>query len=173
MQRLIDWLEGTPVGVFDAAWTLMSWNRLYAELLGDPSGLAERDRNVVWQHFTGQVGRVTHTPERARSFEAAVVADLRATSARYPVDVGLRALLTELRDVSARFGHLWDSHVVGAHTTQTKTVHHPDVGTLELDCDVLAVPSGDLRVVVYSSAPNTEAAEKLGFLRGLGTPWTT
>ncbi|MFI1394829.1 helix-turn-helix domain-containing protein [Streptomyces sp. NPDC020681] len=173
VQRLVDQLGSTPVSVYDAAWNLIAWNALWAALVGDPSGLPERERNVLWRHFAGLPVRVTHTPEQEARFEAAVVADLRAATARYPDDPGLRSLVAELRDVSDRFERLWDTHAVGPHTTDTKTVHHPDVGPLTLDCDVLTVPGSDLRVVAYTAAPGTEAADRLRLLAVIGTQTMT
>ncbi|MFI5064617.1 MAG: transcriptional regulator, partial [Streptosporangiales bacterium] len=50
-----------------------------------------------------------------------------------------------------------------------KTVHHPDLGPVTVDCDVLTVAGSDLRVVAYTAAPGSEAAEKLRLLAVLGT----
>ncbi len=169
VQRLLEQMAGSPVSVYDAAWTLIAWNRLYAALMGDPSGLSERERNILWRHFTGQPSPVSHTPDQEDRFETATVADLRAATARYASDAGLRSLVAEMYSVSARFARLWDSHVVGVHTTDTKTVHHLDVGPLALDCDVLTVPGSDLRVVVHTAAPGTDAADKLRLLAVIGT----
>ena len=72
-------LDRHPVGVYDATWTLLSWNPLWAALVGDPSALDERARNTVWRHFTtGAVERVRQTPDEVRAFENSMVADLRA-----------------------------------------------------------------------------------------------
>ncbi|WP_369200796.1 helix-turn-helix transcriptional regulator [Streptomyces sp. PU-14G] len=168
VSRLLEQMPATPVCVFDAAWTLLEWNPLFAALMGDPSGLRGRERNVVWQHFTQPSGRVRHSAAQRACFEAAVVADLRAATARYPADPGLRGLIAELRGVSDRFARLWDAHAVGAHTRATKTVEHPEVGPLVLDCDVLASPDG-LRVVLYTAARGSQAAERLALLEVLGT----
>ncbi|MGY0062109.1 helix-turn-helix transcriptional regulator [Streptomyces sp. LZ34] len=169
VQRMLDQMRATPVGVYDAAWTLISWNQLYAALHGDPSGRSERERNVLWRHFTGSSDRVTHTPEQQARFETATVADLRSATARYPSDRGLRTLVADLRRASDRFARLWDSHAVGSHTMDTKTVHHPDVGPLVLDCDVLNAPGSDLHVVIHTAAPGTDAADKLSLLAVIGT----
>ncbi|WP_037732312.1 helix-turn-helix domain-containing protein [Streptomyces megasporus] len=164
VRRLLDRLADTPVGVYDASWTLIAWNRPHTALLGDPSELTDRERNVPWCHFAGPPGRVRHTPEQEARFEAAVVADLRAATARYPSEARLWSLVDDLRNTGDRFARLWDSHVVGVHERDTKTVHHPSVGPLVLDCDVLTVPDGDLRVVVHTAAPGTESADRLGLL---------
>ncbi|MBI0297014.1 helix-turn-helix domain-containing protein [Streptomyces sp. PRKS01-29] len=168
VRRLVDQLPGTPVGVYDAAWTLLAWNPLHAALLGDPSALAHRERNLVWQHFTGPPGRVRHTAGQQARFETAVVSDLRATRARYPKDAALRSLVADLRAASPRFAALWDGHEVSEHTLRTKTVHHPDVGPLDLDCDILTEPDGDLRIVILTAPPGSDAAGRLQLLDVIG-----
>lgn len=106
VQRLLDRLVGTPVGVSDAAMTLLVANPLYAALMGDPSGLRGFERNGVWRNFLGAPGRVRHTPDERRAFESGMVAELRATAGRYPADRQLRGLIAELRAKSERFAEL-------------------------------------------------------------------
>jgi hypothetical protein len=48
-------------------------------------------------------------------------------------------------------------------------MHHPDVGTLTLDCDVLVDPGSDLRIVAYTAAPGSDTAEKIRLLNVIGT----
>lgn len=173
VQRLLDQMAGTPVSVYDAAWTLIAWNAMSAALLGDPSGLSGRDRNVLWRHFTGLPDRVLHTPEQEARFEMAAIADLRAATVRYPADAGLPSLVADLRNLSPRFARSWDSREVGTHVMNTKTVHHPDVGPLVLNCDVLTAPGSDLHIVIYTAAPGTAAADKLRLLDVIGTQTIT
>ncbi|WP_406301200.1 helix-turn-helix transcriptional regulator [Streptomyces sp. NBC_00885] len=169
VRRLLDQLDGTPLSVHDAAWNLILWNPLWAALFGDASSLRGRERNIVWRHFAGLPSRVSHTPQQEARFEAAVVADLRAATARYPTDAGLRSLIKDLRSNSTDFARLWDTGIVGVHETDTKTIHHPDVGILTLDCDVLMAPGGDLRIVAYTAAPGSDASDRLGLLNVIGT----
>jgi transcriptional regulator with XRE-family HTH domain len=169
VRRLLDQLDGAPLSVYDAAWNLILWNPLWAALFGDASGLRGRERNIVWRHFAGLPSPVSHTPEQEARFEAAVVADLRAATARYPADAGLRSLVKDLRGVSTHFAGLWDTGAVGVHETHTKTVHHPDAGTLTLDCDVLTAPGSDLRIVAYTAASGSDAAGRLKLLNVIGT----
>jgi transcriptional regulator with XRE-family HTH domain len=169
VQRLLDRLVDTPVAVSDAAMTLLLANPMYAALMGDPSVLRGLERNGVWRNFTGMPSRVRHTPAERRDFEAGMVAELRATAARYPADRQLLALIAELRTRSERFAELWDAGVVGRLAASRKTVEHPQVGTVTLDCDLLRVEENDLHILVYSAEPGTEAAEKLRLLSVLGT----
>ncbi|MFC8517160.1 helix-turn-helix transcriptional regulator [Streptomyces sp. NPDC057257] len=169
VQRLLDRLVDTPVGVSDAAMNLLVANPMYAALMGDPSGLRGFERNGVWRNFTGWPTRVRHTPEEHRAFEVGLVAELRATQARYPADRQLQRLIAELRTKSERFAELWDEGVVGRLEASRKTIEHPQVGLLTLDCDLLRVDGNDLHILVYSAEPGTEAAEKLQLISVLGT----
>ncbi|MFD3582460.1 helix-turn-helix domain-containing protein [Streptomyces sp. NPDC058683] len=169
VQRLLDRLSGTPVAVSDAAMTLLVANPMYAALMGDPSGRRGFERNGVWRNFLGRPTRVRHTPEERRAFEVGMVAELRSTAARYPADRQLQRMITELRAGSERFAELWDAGVVGRLEASRKTVEHPQVGLLTLDCDQLRVEGHDLHILVYSAEPGTEAAEKLELISVLGT----
>ncbi|MFJ8477567.1 helix-turn-helix transcriptional regulator [Kitasatospora sp. NPDC094011] len=173
VQRLVDRLAGTPVAVYDATWTLLTANPPYAALMGDPTGRRGHERNGVWRHFIGPGSRARHTEESRRAFEAALVADLRAAADRYPADRPLQRLVGELRAGSGRFAELWDAGTVGRHEAAHKIIDHPQVGPLTLDCDVLTVAGSDLRIMVYTAEPGTEAAERLALLTVLGTQTLT
>jgi transcriptional regulator with XRE-family HTH domain len=166
VQRMLDRLTGTPVAVSDATWTLLLANPMYTALMGEYHG---NDRNAVWRNFLGSGSRVRYTSESRRALEAAQVAELRTTASRYPADQRLRRLVAELRAKSERFAELWDSGAVGRHEAARKTIDHPHVGTLTLDCDILSVAGSDLRIIIYTAEPGTEDAERLALLAVLGT----
>ncbi|MFR0355527.1 helix-turn-helix transcriptional regulator [Streptomyces sediminimaris] len=169
VQRLLDRLVDTPVAVSDAAMTLLLANPMYAALMGDVSGLRGFERNGVWRNFLDRPTRVRHSPEERRAFLAGLVAELRATAVRYPADHQLRRMIAELRARSGNFAELWDAGVVGRLDASHKTVEHPQVGLVTLDCDLLRVEENDLHILVYSAEPGTEAAEKLRLISVLGT----
>lgn len=166
VQRLLDRLAGTPVAVFDASWTQLLANPLYTALMGERRG---DERNGVWRNFLGSGSRVRHTPESLRALETAQVAELRAAQSHYPADQRLRRLIAELRANSARFAELWDAGAVGHIEASRKTVDHPRVGPLTLDCDVLSVAGSDVRIMIYTAEPGTADAERLALLGVLGT----
>jgi transcriptional regulator with XRE-family HTH domain len=169
VRRLLDQLDGVALTVCDAAWNIILWNPLAAALIGDLSALHGRERNIAWREFTGLPSRVFCTPEQNRVFRAALVTDLRAASARYPADTGLRELVTDLRESGPDFVRLWDGGVVGVHESGGKTVRHPEAGTFAVDCDVLTVPGSDVRIVAYTASPGSDAADRLRLLSVIGT----
>ncbi|WP_078900035.1 helix-turn-helix transcriptional regulator [Streptomyces sp. SBT349] len=169
VRRLLDQLDGTPLIVCDASWNRILWNPLWAALFGDVSAWRGRERNVAWRLFTGLPSRVDYTSEQESRFTTVLVADLRAATARYPADTGLRSLIRDLRAVSTDFARLWDTGVVGVHGSHSKTFDHPDVGALTLDCDTLTAPGSDLRIMVFTAAPGSTDADRLKLLNVIGT----
>jgi transcriptional regulator with XRE-family HTH domain len=169
VQRVLDRLTNTPVAVFDATWTLLVANPPYAALMGDTTGWHGHQRNAVWRNFLAPNERVRHTPQSRRALQTALVADLRTSTAHYPADQGLKRLIAELRERSDLFARLWESGIAGHHEAARKTIDHPHVGAVTLDCDILTVAGSDLRIMVYTAEPGTEDAERLALITTLGT----
>lgn len=168
VQRLVDRLADLPVAVYDPAWTIITWNGAWAALMGDPSAVTGRDRNLIWRSFTGQSTRVRKSDTEADDFETNAVADLRRAVGTYPDDARLRQLVDELRQASPRFARLWAERMVNSTGSNRKTIEHPEVGPITLDCDVLTVAGSDLRLVVYTAEPSSPDANRLRLVQVVG-----
>ncbi|WP_435831200.1 helix-turn-helix transcriptional regulator [Nocardia salmonicida] len=167
--RLLDRLADLPVLVLSAKSDVLAWNPLSAALFGDFSAIPVAERNIMWQRFLGSgVGRLVMTPEEAESNAAACVGCLRAVKAAYPDDPDLSRLLTELRTGSSEFESLWQEGRSSAMHSLTKTIAHPELGALTLDCDAMHVPDTDHTVIIYSAPPHTPSATALDLLRVTG-----
>jgi len=173
VQRLIARLGDIPLAVFAADWTLVLWTPLWASLIGDPLALDRDERNLV--HVVFLADGADHYPswpvrsERGeRAFEAALVSDLRIAAAAYPHDERLRTLIERAIARSPRFADLWASGTVRPPVGDRKTIAHPQVGSMTLDCDILTVPGADLKLVAYTAPAGSPDAEKLDRLRVAG-----
>ncbi|OBH57640.1 transcriptional regulator [Mycobacterium mantenii] len=167
VQRMLDRLRETPVAVFDAAMTQLMASPLYVALMGEHVG---KERNALWRNFLGSGGRVRHTPESLLELQTAQVASLRATAQRYPADQTVRRLIDELSAESGLFAELWQSSAAAnPQLSSRKTIDHPQVGAITLDCDILTVPGADLTIMVYTAEPSTEDAERVALLAVIGT----
>ncbi|MFE2188512.1 hypothetical protein [Streptomyces sp. NPDC059455] len=120
--------------------------------------------NAVWRNFLGSGSRVRHTPDSMGALRAQQAADLRATAARYPADPRLHRLITTLRARSPLFEELWQDAPATPHRGARKTIDHPSVGAITLDCDVLHTAGSDLHVMVYTAEPGTEGADRLAVI---------
>ncbi len=171
LQRLLDRLANTPVAVYDATWTLILANAPYDALMGTTTNWRGIERNSIWRHLVGSGNRAVHTPEERADQQTRLVADLRLTAARYPADPRLKRLIRDLAALSPRFVELWEGGNLEPHHDQGrhKTIDHPAVGHITLDCDTLVVAADDLRIMIFTAEPGTEDAERLALATVLGT----
>ncbi|GLY15199.1 transcriptional regulator [Kineosporia sp. NBRC 101677] len=167
VHRIVQQLTASPVLVCDAAWRMLDHNALFAATFGDPTTRPDDERNALIHQFEGAATRVRQTPAERSAFEESLVADLRATSSRYPRDPDVAALIARL-ERSARFRELWALKLVGEHQTAQKIVVHPDVGDIALDSNVLVIQGTNLRLVVDTPRPGTDARSKLDLLATIG-----
>ena len=168
IHRLLDRLEDNPAVVLSAKADILAWNAMAAALLGDFSLYPVRQRNLAWQRFLGDPGRVSLTADEHRTTAAQTVANLRQALARYPHDPALLRLLADLRE-SPHFRRMWSEAPSGVWRNQTKTVEHPELGPITLDCDTMHLPDADQVVIVYSAEANSHAAQMLSLLKVVGT----
>jgi transcriptional regulator with XRE-family HTH domain len=177
VQRLLTRLGEIPVGVFAADWQLIRWSPLWSALIGDPEGAPPSARNLVRSRF-GLATEIVLSRWPVVSnlgmdvLDKALVSDLRQAAARYPEDPRVMGLIAEARASSTRFAELWATGAVGLHISDLKTIDHPVVGPVRVDCDVLTVPFADLRIVTYTAPAGSPDAEKLDFLRVAGSVTT-
>jgi transcriptional regulator with XRE-family HTH domain len=159
--RIVKRLGETPVTVIDAAWETVVQNRAADALFGDVSGAGGRGRNRAWRTFMDVPGMGILEPQTRSMVERDVVADLHAALIRLPGDPALASLVADLRAHSRRFAELWDTTPARVRGAQRKTLEHPVVGRMTVDCDVLTVHGSDLQIVVFTAEPGTPDADAL------------
>ena len=98
------------------------------------------------------------------------MASLRSEAGRNPNDRALTNLVGELSTQSEPFRKWWAAHNVRRHQTGRKRLHHPSVGDLELEYEVMEI-TGDsgLRLAVFSAEPGSRSAEALDLLGSIAT----
>lgn len=168
LQRLIDRLADVPVTVVDAASEIVATNALAAALIGDLSGASRRERTIVWRSFMGLSSRMVQTPEERADARRFMVASLRDALGRYPHDPDLHSLIEDLLSQSPAFAELWAQRPVAAPRSRRKTFAHPEIGTITLDCDTLAVQGADLSLIVYTAPAGSRDADALALLGAIG-----
>lgn len=173
VQRLLTRLGDISIAVFAADWRLVWWNRSWAALVGDPSTIAPENRNFVFSRFpvSDDQQHIQAWPAHSDNDEAtdrAIVADLRRASARYPEDRRLAELLRRTIDNNAYFAQLWLAGAVGAHAEDRKTIMHPTVGEITVDCDILSAGDTDLKIVTLTASTGSEDATKIELARITG-----
>ncbi|AGP58364.1 helix-turn-helix transcriptional regulator [Streptomyces rapamycinicus] len=167
--RLLQRLAGLPALVLSAKGDVLAQTPMAGALLGDLSQWPEGRRNIIWQRFLGSgYARVALDPEEDEASAQQSVGLLRTALSRYPDDPDLRALIEELIAGSERFWSMWEEGRSAVYRSTRKTIDHPDVGRLVLDCDTLLLPDTDQSMIVYSAAAGTREASALDMLRVTG-----
>jgi hypothetical protein len=168
VQRILDRLTDVPVMVIDPSWTMVAINPLGQALLGHSPHDAPRSRNVAWNLFVEGETRLDRSVDDRAAFEASVAAALHDAVGCYPDDEPLLELVADLRKQSPRFAELWETRPVAKHVGAHKTIVHPEVGRITLDCDVLKVSASDLDIVVYTAKPGSPDAAAIALLDTIG-----
>ncbi|MEU8254266.1 helix-turn-helix transcriptional regulator [Micromonospora inaquosa] len=143
--------------VTDASYDVIDFNPLADALLGD----LRQEPNLARRRFLGLNG---YESSSAEEFGHIAVARLRAAADRYPRDEPIARLLAELRASSTEFTEIWNTNPVRAPGHRTKTITHPQLGPLRLNCDVLAIPDDDQQVVFITADPGSPTARALRHL---------
>jgi transcriptional regulator with XRE-family HTH domain len=177
VHRVLTRLGDVAVAVYAADWRLIWWNRSWAALLGDPSSAPPRLRNFARDRFpvAGGPARLALWPVTEldrNTTDAAVVSDLRRATGRFPEDTRLAELIHELSTGNQKFAELWAIGTVAAHREDHKTIEHPAVGPVTVDCDVLTDGDSEHKIVIMTAVPGSADEAKLR-LAVAGPPVTT
>ncbi|MFE2018940.1 helix-turn-helix transcriptional regulator [Streptomyces sp. NPDC059499] len=165
--RMLDLLGDTPAMVLSDLGEVLAQNRAAILLTGDQSGFSGDRRYLVYRWFTDPAARAVNSPEEHEYRSRQVVADLRAVAGRRAGDPTVAGLVERLQAASADFRRLWAEHEVAVRRADRKTVLHPRVGRLLMDCETLVTPDQGQQLLVLTPADD-EARERLELLRVLG-----
>ncbi|MFD6287504.1 helix-turn-helix transcriptional regulator [Streptomyces sp. NPDC060205] len=170
VMSLLDRLDDVPACVVSDLGEMLWQNTVARIALGwTTERRSDRTANIVWRWFTEPALRSCFPQEDWPRHSLAHVSDLRATSARRGGDADVIDLVNDLLRRSEEFRLLWERHEVAVHRFDRKRYLHPEVGVLHLTCEVLLSPEADTRVLAFFPTAGTDAREKLGLLRTIGT----
>jgi FMN phosphatase YigB (HAD superfamily) len=166
--RVFDRLEDTPaLIVSDFADTLVQ-NRFAKALLGDQTSYTGVTRSAYYRWFTDPRERARY-PERDHTHQSAVqAAGLRAALSAAGSDSRAREIVTQLLATSPEFRAVWARHEVASLFDEHKTLVHPELGEIELDCQVLFTENRAQTLLVLTAAPGSDSHEKLRLLSVIG-----
>jgi transcriptional regulator with XRE-family HTH domain len=163
IQQILDAMSDAPAWIRNARHDMLAANRLaralYAPVLADPRRPANNARFV-------------YLDPAAREFFADwdraaddIAAMLRSEAGSNPHDKQLIELIGELSTQSKEFRTRWAAHNVRFHRTGHKRIHHPVVGTLDLDFEAMEFPAHPgLTLLAYTAAAGTPTADSLKML---------
>lgn len=151
MRDLLQRLRETPAQITTELYEVLLRNDLATALLGPaPSGPGFQT-SILYHWFDDpDRGREPFLPQDHPAISAAYVADLRASSGRYPDDSRIRGLITALTHRSTEFATLWSASDVEVLRSSQHGIVHPALGTIDVECATLQNETGRQRLIWYT-----------------------
>jgi hypothetical protein len=168
--RVLDRLTDTPALVLNALGEVLVQNDPARALYGDASTFTGWERSEIYRWFVHPETERVRYPEHDRLRQSrAQVASLRAAHGSMGPQSRAGELVRELQRVSPEFAELWERHEVARRFEDHKVLLHPEVGSIELDCQALLTEDQSQALLVLTAAPRSEDEAKLRLLAVLGT----
>lgn len=166
--RIFDRLHDTAAEIVTELGETLRQTALGVALTGDLTVYTGPDRSIGYRWFTDPATRRLYAPEDHPFLTRMWVSGLREVATlRGP---GSRA--SQLADLllarSEEFRMVWNDHEVGIRPNEVKHFVHPELGDLELTCQVLLDPAQSHSLLVYTAIPGSESHEKLQLLSVIG-----
>jgi transcriptional regulator with XRE-family HTH domain len=166
--RVLDRLDDTPAEIVTELGETLRQTPLGVALTGDTTRYTGPARSIGYRWFTDPATRTLYAPEDHPFLSRMFASGLREiAAARGP---GSRAahLAELLLADNAEFRAVWELHEVGIRPHDVKRFVHPELGTLELNCQQLLDPGQSHSLLVYTAVPGSESHEKLQLLSVIG-----
>jgi transcriptional regulator with XRE-family HTH domain len=156
LRAFVEALSPHPAYVTGPLTDVLAWNRQAAVVIHDFGAMPSERRSLLWWLFADPALREAPTWEDTAK---RTLARFRAEHARRVGDPAFARLVEELSAASPEFRNWWPRHEVLAAQSGTKTISHPEHGTVRMH-HLQSVPtsSPDLRLTVYAPADETTRA---------------
>jgi transcriptional regulator with XRE-family HTH domain len=167
--RVLDRLDDTPAVIISDLGETLVQNRMAAALLGDNTGYTGLARSGIYRWFTDPAERLRYPEDDRDRQSRAQVANLRAAYGSLGPQSRAGEIVRALQKSSEEFAGLWERHEVAKRFEDHKVLIHPELGPVELDCQVLFTEDQSQALLVLTAPPRTEGYEKLQLLSVLGS----
>jgi transcriptional regulator with XRE-family HTH domain len=169
LMRILDRMDDTPAMVLGALGETLVQNRLATALFGDETRFTGPSRSAIYRWFTDAAAQSIYAPE-SRDFHArTLVSQLQTVVALHGPGSPADTLAKTLQSVPA-FAELWERHEIGLKYSNAKRLQHPEVGHLELDCQMMLEADQTQVLLVFTAEPGSESDGKLAMLGVVGAP---
>jgi len=163
LQDVLDAQGDNPAYLIDACLNLLAWNQAAIRVFGFADDLADvpaEERNLLWLIFTDDARTWLVDWERHAKL---LLAQFRDASRHVVDDPWFGRFVERLKQRSPEFADWWSRYDVERVQETQKVIEHPAVGQIALRQTVLQVvdDSRALYLILYTSAPETDTAEKL------------
>ena len=169
MLRIFDRLADTPAEIVTELGETLRQTPARVALVGDWTRYTGLARSNGYRWFTDPTSRDIYVPEDHEFLSRMYAAGLRMIATMRGPGSRAAELANRLLEQSDEFRTLWADHEIGIEPDEVKRFQHPEVGQLDLNCQVLFDPHQSHRLLVYTADPGSESYEKLQMLTVIGT----
>ncbi|KQQ00749.1 MULTISPECIES: helix-turn-helix transcriptional regulator [unclassified Rathayibacter] len=166
--RVLDRLEDTPALILSDLGETLAQNALATTIFGAErfSGLS---RSGVYRWFADPEEARRHYPVREQARQGRLqTAQLRVAASSPDPDPMAADIIAELLPMSSEFRELWALQEVTARFDDRKTLLHPEVGEIEVDCQALFTENQAQVLLVLTPRPGSPADEAMRLLAVVG-----
>lgn len=169
LMRVLDRLADTPAQVMSELGETLAQTPVARVVFGDETRFTGMAASVGYRWFTDPGARAVYPeedhPQHSRNFAA----DIRTVYAKHGAKSRAGAMVDALLAGSPEFASIWQAHEVRAHHARQKRLQHPEVGVMELECEVLVEPELGQTLLVLTAQPGSESYDKLRLLSVIGS----
>jgi transcriptional regulator with XRE-family HTH domain len=160
--------DDTPALVLSDMADTLAMNPIATALLGDQTRHTGLARSGYFRWFTDPADRLVYPEEDHPRHGRAHAARLRSALMAGSGDPRAARIVAELRERSPEFVRLWELQEVAQRYGENKTIVHPDLGSIDVDAQVLFTENRAQALVVMTARPGTASQEKLELLSVIG-----
>jgi transcriptional regulator with XRE-family HTH domain len=164
MRRIFDGLQDTPAQVVSNLGETLTQTRLAIALLGDESGHTGLARSLHYRWFTDPASRLSYPAEDHARHSRLIASDLDRAYTRDGRESRAGSIVEALLARSPEFTAIWREQPVAGPYCAPVRIRHPQLGPLELHCQILVDPDQSQSLLVYTATPGSESHEKLRLL---------
>ena len=168
--RIMDRLVDTPAQVLNRLGETLLQTPLDIAFEGELTNFEGLERSGIYRWFLREGERDLYADDEVRANHSRVlVSGLRSVYAADGEKSPTGNLVRVLLDGSEEFRRLWDAHEIGIRHVGVKRFQHPQVGELELHCQLLDDLEQQQTLLVFTAAPGSVSAERLELLSVVGS----
>ena len=168
MLRIFDRLHDTPAEIVTELGETLRQTPLGVALVGDLASLTGPARSIGYRWFTDPATRARYAEQDHAFLSRMFASGLRGLMTLRGPQSRAASLADLLLESNEEFRAVWELQEVGVRPNETKHFVHPELGELELTCQVLVDPGQSHSLLVYTAIPGSESYEKLQLLSVIG-----
>lgn len=168
LMQVLDRLYDSPALVLSDLAETLAQNRLAIALMGDQMGHTGLAASAYYRWFTDPADRLVYPEEAHEHHSRTQAARLRAALTTGSDTARAARIVAELHERSPEFTGLWERQQVAQRYDDHKTIVHPELGRIDVDCQVLFTENRAQTLIVLTARPGTESYGKLELLSVIG-----